>query len=60
MDQGNFKFELGSSATITVSGESGTVIGRAQYTDNENAYYLFYQAGDGRATKQWWKETELQ
>lgn len=57
--ENKFKFELGASAAIAVTGEAGTVIGRAQYIENENNYFLLYRAADGRATKQWWKESEL-
>jgi hypothetical protein len=60
VEANEFKFDLGGSATIAVSGESGTVIGRAQYLENENNYFLLYRSADGRAAKQWWKESELQ
>lgn len=46
--------------TITVSGEAGTVIGRADYIDSENNYYVLYKGADGRAMKEWWRESELQ
>lgn len=54
-----FEFELGGSVSVAVSGESGTVKARAQYEDGENNYYVLYKAADGRAVKQWWKESEL-
>jgi hypothetical protein len=59
-DNRDFKFDLSASATITVSGEAGTVIGRAQYIDNENNYLVLYKAADGRAVKKWWTESDLQ
>jgi len=59
MEERHFIFGLGDTATIAVSGETGTVIGRADYLENENNYLLIYQAADGRAVKQWWKQSEL-
>jgi hypothetical protein len=55
----HFMFDLGDTATIAISDETGKIIGRAEYIENENNYLLLYQANDGRAVKQWWKESEL-
>jgi hypothetical protein len=49
-----FKFELGDSVQIAESGETGTVIGRAQYMGQSDRYQLRYKAADGRAVEQWW------
>lgn len=57
---GTFQFELNQVVKITSSGETGTVIGRADYTTSECSYLLRYQAGDGRATEQWWSESALE
>ena len=54
-----FQFELGQQVAIAVSGEHGTVIGRAEYTNAVNSYYLHYKAADGLACKQWWDEDSL-
>lgn len=54
-----FKFELGSNVTISVSGESGEVIGRAEYQISENSYYVRYKSADGRAVETWWNESAL-
>jgi hypothetical protein len=54
-----FKFELGADVAIGVSGESGEVIGRAEYLNNENSYFVRYKAGDGRAIEDWWRESAL-
>jgi hypothetical protein len=54
-----FKFKLGDRVTIVESGESGEVIGRADYAIADNSYYLRYKAADGRAVEGWWTETAL-
>ena len=55
----NFVFEMNQPATITVSGETGVVIARAEYEVGGNNYLLRYVAKDGRATEAWWLETAL-
>lgn len=55
-----FAFELNQEVTIAVSGEQGTVLGRAEYTTSSNTYYVRYRTADGRATEQWWQEDALQ
>jgi hypothetical protein len=55
----NFKFELGAQVTIAVSGESGEVLGRAEYQSSENGYFIRYKSADGRAVEQWWNESAL-
>ena len=54
-----FKFELNDTATIEVSGETGKVIGRAEYTTGEVAFRIRYKSADGRAVETWWDETAL-
>ncbi len=56
----SFKFNLSDSVKIAASGESGEVIGRAEYSNAENGYLVRYKAGDGRATESWWGESALQ
>lgn len=56
-----FKFELSADVKISVSGERGQIIGRAQYTTTPTPSYLVrYKTGDGRATEQWWTEDALE
>lgn len=55
-----FKFNLGQQARIAVSGETGEVTGRAEYTTIENTYYLRYKSADGRAVQTWWDESALE
>jgi hypothetical protein len=56
----NFKLGLGSKVRIEVSGEEGTVEGRAEYRSIENQYYVRYKAGDGRAVEAWWSESAIE
>ena len=54
-----FAFSLGQKVAITTSGEQGEVIGRAEYSNASNTYYVRYCARDGRATEAWWNEDAL-
>ncbi len=54
-----FKFELKQFVKIEASGETGEVVGRADYSHAENSYYIRYKAGDGRAVESWWTEQAL-
>jgi hypothetical protein len=54
-----FKFELGQQVAIDASGETGEVIGRAEYQRSENGYQVRYRANDGRAVEGWWGESAL-
>lgn len=55
----SFAFSLGQQVAITASGEQGQVIGRAEYSNSTNTYYVRYRASDGRATEAWWNEDAL-
>lgn len=55
----SFKFDLKQTVTIAASGETGEVLGRAEYATSENSYQLRYKAADGRATEAWWSESAL-
>lgn len=54
------KFELGCIVVIIASGETGEVIGRAQYTRCDDSYYLRYKSADGRAVEAWWTDSALE
>lgn len=56
----SFKFKLGDVVRIRTSGESGEVIGRAEFSTAINNYYLRYQSADGRAIEAWWTEDALE
>jgi hypothetical protein len=53
------KYELQAKVMIEESGESGKVIGRAEYSTAEPNYLVRYAARDGRATEAWWAESAL-
>lgn len=55
-----FAHELGAAVTIAASGESGTVIGRAEYVESTPNYWVRYKAADGRAVEAWWSGSALQ
>jgi len=55
----SFAFSLGQKVVIKASGEEGLVVGRAEYTNSSNTYYVRYCARDGRATEAWWTEDAL-
>lgn len=54
-----FRFELGSTPAITVSGEIGLVVARAEYLNSEPSYLLQYRRNDGVGDEQWWRESAL-
>ena len=53
------KFNLDQAVTISASGETGQVIGRAEYTHAEPSYLIRYKGADGRAVEIWWTESSL-
>lgn len=55
-----FKFELHDKARLTDSGETGRVMGRAEYTASENSYLIRYRQADGVQTQAWWDESALE
>lgn len=54
-----FKFELQQTVEVNCSGETGTILGRAEYSHTDNNYLILYKAGDGRAVETWWTESAL-
>jgi len=55
-----FGFKLGDAVKITTSGESGVVIGRAEYTTCEPQMQVRYKTTDGRAIESWWTQSALE
>lgn len=55
-----FLLELGTQVRISISGEVGVVIARAQYLYSEDAYLVRYKSVDGRAVDQWWGASALE
>lgn len=55
----SFRFALNDTAMVTVSGETGVVVGRAEHWKAEPQYLLRYRRNDGVATEQWWCDSAL-
>lgn len=55
----SFKHELGANVEIAASGETGEIVGRAEYSTGENQYWLRYKAADGRGVESWWGESAI-
>lgn len=55
-----FKFDLGQQVMISVSGETGVVIGRAEFSESDNSYWVRYKDAQGMAREAWWSEGALQ
>ena len=55
-----FKFELKQKVTLTVSGESGEVVARAEYCSDNHQYLVRYKAADGRGVENWWISDALE
>ena len=55
-----FEFELNQEVSLRCSGEQGSVIGRAEYTECEPSYFVRYKAADGGACLAWWSASALQ
>ena len=53
-------FGLGDKVVIACSGETGKVVGYAQYLDNGDQCLVRYKAGDGRAVESWWPVSALE
>lgn len=53
------KFKMKQSVKLVESGETGTVVGTAQYADASDSYLIRYKAGDGRQVEAWWTESSL-
>lgn len=48
-----FRYNFGDCVALLCSAESGTVIGRAEYTNAADNYLIRYQAADGRQVENW-------
>ncbi len=60
MMEKEFRFNLDAKVRISESGETGQVIGRAEYTTSEQSYFVRYKAADGRAVESWWVQSALE
>ena len=55
-----FDYKLGDAVKLVLSGEKGTVLGRAHYVDRNPVYYIRYLAADGRQGEDWWNESAIE
>lgn len=55
-----FKFDLNEEVKISISGEAGKIVGRAEYVESSNLYLVQYVTAQGRAAEDWWKESVLE
>lgn len=56
----HFEFGLGQTARIAVSGETGEVIARADYKNDENSFLVRYKDATGVAVSKWWSADALE
>lgn len=52
--------KLGDIVRIICSGETGLVIGTAEYSTSQPQSFVRYQAADGRACQCWWDDEALE
>lgn len=54
------KYFLGQEVSLMLSSELGSIIGIAQYQNNQEHQYLVrYIAADGRQVESWWAESAI-
>ena len=58
-ETGVFTYELGQDVALAMSSEQGVVVGRAEYTNGADQYYVRYVAADGRQVEAWLSEDAL-
>lgn len=56
----HLKFNMNQIVKLIASGESGTVVGRAEYAHSEPSYLVRYKAADGRQVEGWWSESAIE
>jgi hypothetical protein len=59
MGEHKFAFKMWEDVGISVSGETGAVIGRVEYASGEDQYLIRYKSADGRAVENWWVVSAL-
>lgn len=53
-------YGFGDKVKIACSGETGEVIGYAQFVAHKDQALVRYKAGDGRAVEHWWDVDALE
>lgn len=59
-ERSSFKYGLKQVVKMRESEETGTIVGRAEYTDSNPTYLVRYKAGDGRQVQSWWEESAIE
>ena len=54
-----FKFALDGKVKLRLSGEAGEIVGRAEFSDQDNMYQVVYLDGNGCQKRDWIMENEL-
>jgi len=54
-----FTHEMGATVTLSKSGESGEVVGRAEHELSQDRFLIRYVCGDGRQVEAWWDESAI-
>ena len=54
------KFNLKDKVIISVTGTPATVIGRSEYIDYPNSYWLLFADGQGNPREEWWSEARIE
>ncbi len=57
---GDYKFSLNDKIKLAMTEEKGKVIGRAEYVETTQIYYVRYIAGDGRQCTEWFNGEALE
>lgn len=55
-----FRFGLEDYVQISCSGEEGIIIGRADYLDIDDSYWVRYKNAAGIAVETWWPDSALE
>ncbi len=53
------EFPLGGKAHVSISGETGDIVGLAVYGDSAPSALLHYKNAQGRAVSEWWPLSRL-
>ena len=56
---GPFAFLLGDAVELTLSGEQGVVIGRAEYTESEPQYLVRYVTAQNCQVEAWLSQSAI-
>jgi len=55
-----FKYRIKAKVKLVSSGEEGVVVGRCDYEDSADSYYVRYKDATGKQIKCWWDESDIE